>query len=100
MKLTSAQVERTLDQIPAKVVPNDHPLVPELTKIFGNHTYFIDDNGLHVVEPAELSEEGTVLKVADWEDASRTVLACHRPEPTGVVVELEDGAGPGKEGEE
>ncbi|HUC18645.1 MAG TPA: hypothetical protein VMA37_13265 [Acetobacteraceae bacterium] len=90
MKLTSAQVERTLDQFEAKVIPEDHPAVPELTKIFGDHTYFLDDTGLLVVEATEPGEEGNILKVADWEDASRTVLACHAPEPTGVVVVLED----------
>ncbi len=90
MKLTSEQVERTLDQFEAKVIPEDHPAVPELTRIFGDHTYFLDDTGLLVVEAAEPGDEGNVLKVADWEDASRTVLACHSPEPTGVVVVLEE----------
>jgi hypothetical protein len=90
MKLTSAQVERTLGQFDAKVVPEGHPVMPELTKIFGNHTYFLDESGLLVVEPMEPGDEGSVVKVADWEDASRTVLSCHPPEPTGVVVVLED----------
>ncbi len=100
MKLTAAQLERALDQLDARVVPDNHPLVPELTKIFGDHTYFLDDNGLHVLEPVALGEEGNLLKVADWEDAGRTVLACHQPEPTGVVVALEEDSPAGEEDEE
>lgn len=90
MKLTSAQVERTLDQLDARVVPETHPAMTELTKIFGTHTYFLGDSGLHVVERAELADEGKLVKVADWEDASRTVLHCHQPEPTDVVIPLGD----------
>ena len=32
MKLNSAQVEQTLTQFEAQVIPEDHPLVPELNE--------------------------------------------------------------------
>ncbi len=53
MKLSSAQVEHTLTQFEAHVIPEDHPLVQKLNELFGDHTFFLDGNGLNVVEPNE-----------------------------------------------
>ena len=50
MKLNSAQVEHTLMQFEAQVIPEDHPLVPKLNELFGDHTFFLDGNGLNVVD--------------------------------------------------
>jgi hypothetical protein len=36
MKLTSAEVERTLGQFEAQAIPDDHPVVPQLNDLFGN----------------------------------------------------------------
>jgi len=36
MKLTSAQVERTLGQLEARAIPDDHPVIPQLTTYSGN----------------------------------------------------------------
>ena len=44
MKLTSAQIERTLGQFEARALPNNHPIVPRLTELFGEHTFFLDSN--------------------------------------------------------
>ena len=60
MKLTSAQVERTLGQIEARAIPDDHPVVSQLNSLFGDHTFFLDRNGLNIVEPAESAEAGIV----------------------------------------
>jgi hypothetical protein len=35
MKLNSAQVEQTLSQFEAYVIPDDHPMVPKLNELFG-----------------------------------------------------------------
>jgi len=40
MKLTSAQVERTLTQFEGEVIPDNHLVVPQLNKLFGEHTFF------------------------------------------------------------
>ena len=58
MKLTSAQVERTLGQFEAEAIPDDHPVVPQLNDLFGEHTFFLDSNGLNIVEPAEPARAG------------------------------------------
>ncbi len=93
MKLNSAQVEQTLTQFEAEVIPDDHPLVPKLNEVFGDHTFFLDGNGLNVVEPNQSTQggapAGTVVNLANWSDAELTSLAPHEPEPTEVVVILE-----------
>ena len=89
MKLTSAQVERTLSQFQCEVIPVSHPVVPQLNTLFGEHTFLIDDHGLNIVEPAEA--EGTAAKVvnlANWSAADTNCLEPHEPEPTDVVVTL------------
>jgi len=71
MKLNSAQVEQTLTQFKAEVIPDDHPLVPKLNEVFGDHTFFLDRNGLNVVEPNESTQAGapagTVVNLAKLE---------------------------------
>ena len=93
MKLNSTQVEQTLSQLDAQVLPDDHPAATQLTSVFGNHTFFVDMSGLKVLEPAEepetRSQAGEVVSLADWSDATLTSLRPHEPEPTGVVVALD-----------
>jgi hypothetical protein len=92
MKLNSAQIQKTLTQFEALVVPEDHPQVLELKELFGDHTFFLANNGLNVVELKENIQAGTptgmVVNLANWSDAGSS-LAPHEPEPTEVVVNLE-----------
>ena len=93
MKLSPTQVNQTLGQFDAQVIPEDHPSVPQLNGVFGDHTYFVNGDGLSVVEPAQATEgnggTGQVVKVASWSDDTHSQLAPHEPEPTGVIVALE-----------
>jgi hypothetical protein len=92
MKLTSAQVERTLTQFQAEAIPEDHPVVPQLSSLFGEHTFFLDSSGLNIVEPAASSRAETqsakVVNLANWSEANPTRLEPHEPEPTDLVVVL------------
>jgi hypothetical protein len=92
MKLASTIIERTLDQFEAEALPDNHPAVPQLSELFGDHTFFLDANGLNIVEPAESSRAGVqtwkVVKLASWKDATQTSLTSHKPEPTNVVIAL------------
>ena len=99
MKLSTARVQQTLDQLEEQpafqgtvAVPEDNPVLPQLNELFGDHTFFLDNEGLHIVEPAEPSAAeattGQVVKLASWGDAKRTTLTPHRPEPTEIVVML------------
>lgn len=89
MKLNSTQVKQTLNQMNAHVLPEDHPAMTQLTTVFGDHTFFVDERGLKVLEPAEVEtdmESGEVLSLADWSDSTLTSLTPHEPESTGTVV--------------
>ena len=70
-------------------------VVQQLNSLFGDHTFFLDANGLNIVEPREQtdsgSQSGQVVKLAGWSDDNRTSLAPHQPELTEVVIVLEQG---------
>jgi len=93
MKLNSAQVNQTLRQMEAEVLPDDHPAVVQLSNLFGDHTFFLDDSGLKVLEPSNAPEmephTGRVISLADWSDATLTSLKPHQPESTGRVIVFE-----------
>jgi hypothetical protein len=93
MKLNSTQLEQTLSQFEAEVLPDDHPALQQLSGMFGDHTFFLDNSGLNVLEPAGMPETetptGEIVNLANWSDATLTSLRPHEPEPTGVLVVLE-----------
>jgi len=92
MRLTTRQIEHTLDQIEAQPIPEDNPVIPQLSRVFGDHTFFLDGEGLNIVEtidnPDHDSETATVVKLGSWADANHTTLATHEPQVTDVVVEV------------
>ena len=53
MKLNSEQVKRALSQFEAQAIPDNHPAIPQLNDLFGEHTYFLNSSGLNVLEAAE-----------------------------------------------
>jgi len=62
---------------------------PRLETRFGHHTFFLDAQGLNIVEPSAADDRmGNVVNLASWTDDKRTVLAPHPPEATPVVVDL------------
>ena len=92
MRLSETLVERTVSQSGAQAIPDTHPAVPQLSELFGDHTFFLDDSGLLIVEPTASPESGVwagkVVKLASWSDEARTGLSPYRPEPTDIVVVL------------
>ena len=89
MKLTSAQVERTLGQIEARAIPDDHPVVSQLNDFFGEHTFSTATGSIswEPVEPAQTGvESAKIVNLANWN--ADDSLEPHRPEPTDIVVVL------------
>ena len=93
MRLNETQLKQTLSQMQAEVLPDNHPAKAQLTDLFGDHTFFLDQSGLKVLEPAETSasdvQSSQVVSLADWSDATLTSLKPHAPEPTGTMVVFE-----------
>jgi hypothetical protein len=73
MKLSSAQVQRTLGQFEARVIPNAHPVIAQLNELFGEHTFFLDQHGLNIVEPVEAAEQADILHLG-WIKIPRCML--------------------------
>ncbi len=106
MKLTEARIDRALDQLNAQAVPENHPVVAQLSHLFGDHTFFLDASGLCIIEPAKLdgagdgkaatamgqATMGQVVQLADWVDETRTNLAPHEREYTETLVVLDRAA--------
>jgi hypothetical protein len=96
MKLSSEDVERTLAKFNAEPVPDNHPVIEDLRNNFGDHTFFLHQNRLHIVEPAEAYTEGgptgRIVRLARWTDGSRESLTPHERVLTNVVVALEEAA--------
>jgi hypothetical protein len=92
MKFNSVLVEQAVTQLGAEPIPDQHPAIPQLNQVFGEHKFFLDPNRLHIVEPDAPNEAGEqtgkVVKVAGWSDAQRTSLSPQPPEPTGIVIVL------------
>ena len=93
MKLTSSQVEKALTQYSAQPIPENHGLVPQLNALFGDHTFFLDSNGLNIVEPAVEVPRGAtlaarVVNLANWGDEDLSSLAPHEPQPTDTMIDL------------
>ena len=93
MKMNSAQIEQTLNQFDAQPIPAGHPAMPQLERLFGGHTFFLDGEGLNIVEPVEAEQNdrrrGVVVNLASWTDESKASLEPHDPESTDLVVDLE-----------
>jgi hypothetical protein len=84
MKLNSAQ---------ADVIPDENPVIAKLNDLFGEHTFFLDQHGLNIVEPVEAAEPSAecarVVKLANWSNDSRSDLKLlHEPAETDIVVTL------------
>jgi hypothetical protein len=91
MKLNSASVSQASNQVSALPIPDTHPVVSQLADLFGDHTFFLDDEGLLIIERADPIGDprtGKVVKLANWSDDNHRALAPHEPEVTDVLVEL------------
>jgi hypothetical protein len=96
MKLSTAWVDQTQSQFDVEALPENHPAAGKLNETFGEHTFFVGAEGLHIVEEIESLKAGSgaleVVKLASWRDDKRDTLEIHDPEPVGVVVAA-DGIG-------
>jgi len=95
MKLNSAQTEQTVAQLDGEAIPKEHPMLAQLERLFGDHTFILDSKGLNIVEPLDEEQAdghlAVVINLADWADASATSLRPHTPESRDVVVDLREG---------
>ena len=93
MKLYSELLVRAVRQLRADPIPDEHSVVPQLKNVYGDHTFFIGDDGLHIVESGDRNEigeptTGNVVRIARSSDAGRSSLALHQRVPIGIIITL------------
>lgn len=92
MRLSGPQTQRVQDETGASVVPEDNPSMPALKQNFGDHTFFLDSEGLHIWESVddEPSDDGKLVgvRVASWSSDDKTALVPHEPAPSQVLEAL------------
>jgi len=90
MKLTAPWVDQTQTQFDVQALPEDHPAAEKLQEAFGQHTFFVGSDGLHIVQEIEPQRaeaaERAVLRLANWKDKQRSTLEISEPEVVGTVV--------------
>ena len=97
MKLTDQQIAQIKEQIGAEPVPAQSPATQTLSQHFGEHTFYVDEAGLHFFETAESpSDDGPCdvhpVRVATWTDEKREALSPHDPVvgTTTATIDLEE----------
>lgn len=89
MKLTGALKTSVEDQLGANALPDENPATPQLKEVFGDHTFFVDEGGLSIVErnPNAGPSDGAVIKVGSWTE-DKAHLQLHEPEILAVSVDV------------
>ena len=89
MKLSPTQIGHVEHQMGFQAVPDNHPVLADLEGTFGNHTFFLDRQGLNIVEvDAESDGAGVIFKLASWASDNMSELLPHDPEMRPATVDL------------
>ena len=94
MKLNTVQVEAVEAQTGAIPIPDDNPANEALINVFGEHTFYADQNGLHVLETVAVEEttngdHAEVIQIAEWANEDKSELQPIEPRRTGAVFGLD-----------
>ncbi len=94
MKLNTVQVDAIEAQTGAVPIPEDNPANEALTNVFGDHTFYADQNGLHVLEEVAAEEtpggdHAEVIQIAEWANDDKSELQPIEPRRTGAVFGLD-----------
>jgi hypothetical protein len=97
MKLNPARITYAANQLQAFPLPETHPMMESLADVFGDHTFFLDNEGLAIVEAEgeavdDDAELGVVVRLARWGDEGRTVLSPPEREVTNLLLTLSEAA--------
>ena len=104
MKLTDANIKTVKETLGADPLEADNPAIEPLTQNFGEHTFYVGQEGLFVFEPdaeandpeqangedKEADDGNTVrlMLIAAWTDEKREAIRAVEPQPTEMTVSL------------
>lgn len=92
MKLSEPQIEKI--QATFGVIPIDDGagVMDELKSVFGDHTFYLTQDGLIIWEyvegPETDGQPAIALQIAAWTGEEKKDLTVHDPKATDVVVSL------------
>ncbi len=91
MKLNAVRLRKVEEQFGVEAIPEEDPVTLDLKEAFGDHTFFLDADGLNIVELKVFPESsiGNVVKVASWSSDEQIELLRHEPEVLPITVDLE-----------
>ena len=92
MKLTEAQIALIEKQLGSKALLEDDEAAISLRGNFGDHTFYLDPNGLYIFEKGNSPEHkgpfAVLVHIAEWTDDKRTALSPIEPDIRQVAVDL------------
>lgn len=89
MKLTDDQAAAVKETLGADPIPEDNPAMEELQKVFGEHSFYVGEDGLLVFEEVEeQTDSGRLVLIAAWADEQKQGLQAVQPHPTDIVVDF------------
>lgn len=98
MKLTDDQAAAVKQVLGADPLPEDNPAMGELEKVFGEHSFYVGEDGLLVFEPAEeQADSGRLMLIAAWADEQKQGLQAVQPQPTDIVIDFSAQPGNGSD---
>lgn len=94
MKLTADLIKLIHDKKGIDPLSEDYPAINELKRAFGQNTFYLTDNGLHVWEYIEIpGAEGQLIvavRVASWANDEKSDIALHVPQLTEITIKVAD----------
>ena len=92
MKLSDQEIQQLHDQIGIDPLPDNYPVLGDLIKAFGQHTFYLTGDGLHIFEytetPVDGGNEAVSVRIASWANEDNTDLSRHNPVLTGIKIHL------------
>lgn len=92
MKLSSAQIAAVEQATGANPLPEEEPANAKLAEALGEHTFYVDQQGLVILESPEAAAtpEATleIVRVGRWVEGEEQQLALTPAERTGQVLDL------------
>ncbi|MDX1710451.1 MAG: hypothetical protein R3316_04870 [Rhodovibrionaceae bacterium] len=96
MKFDDTQISTMQDQTGLQPIPDDNPAMEQLKQAFGEHTFYLDEQGLYVWEwiegPEADGQPVTAVQIATWADEDKTALQPTEPQVVDAVVKLDPDA--------
>lgn len=99
MKLTDDQQAAVKAAFGAEPIPDEEPALEELKGAFGEHTFYLDPQGLLIFEPDPDAEGAArAVLIARWTSEERQALGAVEPQATNAVINLDADAAAGGDG--